>query len=123
MISIKSQIQAALVGDAALITELGGEHISHQYPDDNMPEKFIVHYELENEPLVHADEREVASKITMAIEPYSRGNVTAIALHIDRIITGIGGMRERAPDDDSDVPRNGKAMVYSFTVDSDGTIC
>lgn len=122
MVSIKSQVQAALEGDAPLVAELGGRHIFHQYPDDDTPAKFVLHYELENAPEASGDEQELASKITMAVEPYSNRNVTAIALHIDRIMTGLGGTRERAPDDDSEVPRLGKTMVYSFVVDSDGAI-
>lgn len=122
MISIKSNIQAALVGDAPLVALLGGANVYHQYPEDDTPAKFIIHYELDNDPLIRADEREEVSQITMAIEPYSDGNITDIALAIDRIITDIGGVRERAPDDDSEVPRNGKAMAYSFTVDCDGVI-
>jgi hypothetical protein len=122
MINIKPVIQAALANDSGLLAALGGEYTFHQYPPKEPPANFIIWYELDNVPDQWADEIEQTSKITIAVDPYSNGNITAIANAVDRVFVALGATRERAPDDDSETPRMSKAMAYSFIVDRDGKI-
>jgi hypothetical protein len=120
MINIKSTIQSALDADTALTALLGGQNCFHQYPPEQPPSKFVIYYEATNEPREHFSETELISNISFVFYPYATASVSDIALAIDRIMTGINGVREQAPDADGEFPRIAKEMTFKFVVDNNG---
>lgn len=120
MINIKPVIVAALERDEELLEMLGGQKVFHFDVPDNVPSPLITYAELNNDPLAFGDEKELFSKITMAIKPWTNKNksTSAIAAAVDRVITSIGGTREQAGDEDQ-LSRESKPMIYSFVVENE----
>jgi hypothetical protein len=125
MINIKPVIVSNLKANSELVALLKGDHIYRQYPAESVDfnkHSLIVYSEIGNKPLAKGDEVELVAKITMQIDVWSLSSTSDIAAIVDLVMTGIGGERVDAPDDDENAPKQCKAMVYEFVVDNEGTI-
>lgn len=125
MINIKSVIVSALKNDALLISLLEDEQrIYHTGSVQEAKLPCVTYFELDNDVLEKGDETELASKVTYQFDIWQKSgsSTSEIALAVDRIMTSLGGTRERAPDSDEEAPRECRVMVYAFIVDNEGNI-
>lgn len=98
MINIKANVVAALKGDAELVALLGGQRIYFQVAPNAAEFPRITYYEQDNRPALYGDCQELGSEIVMVVDVWSKGSTGAIAAAVDRIMAGIGFVREFAGD-------------------------
>lgn len=122
MINIKPIIVAALKNDALLISLLDDQQrIYHTGSVQEAKLPCVTYFELENEPFATGDEQELVSKVTYQLDIWQNSgkSTTEITLAVNRIMTTLGGTRERAPDSDEEAPKECRMLVYSFIVDNE----
>ncbi|WP_333595518.1 tail completion protein gp17 [Anaerospora hongkongensis] len=120
MVNIKPIVLQALRGDESIVELLSGPKVYQQEPPEKAAPPLITFVEVENEPHIYADEKEVVSRIVMGVTPWVEKNksTSAISREIDRVMHALGGKRERASDDEETVCES-KPMAYSFIVDTE----
>lgn len=97
MINIKPDVVTALKTDA-ILAGLVGDRIYFYYPPVEAAYPCISYYELDNRPALYGDNQELASEITFVIDIWAKASTTAIADAVNRIMTGLGFVREFAGD-------------------------
>lgn len=124
MINIKEIVKAALENDAALVKLLNGKHIYRQYPQQSadFSTHSLIVYSAAEEPYAFGDETELVTKVRINLDVLSLKSTTEIAQAVNRIVTGLGGVRVEATDNDQDAPKQCKSMAFEFTVDNEGNI-
>jgi len=98
VINLKPDVVAALKNDATLVGLLGGPRIYFQVAPNADEFPRITYYEQDNRPALHGDSRELGSEVTFVIDIWAKASTSAIADAVDRIMTGLGFVREFAGD-------------------------
>ena len=119
MYNAKPAVASALSTDAQIITLIPKSRMfdgtavfsnSPVYP-------YLTYEEIANTEALHADNREIASEITIRIHIWNDSNVSILAGHVDRIMKIISFGRNFAQDLD-EMLDNGKVIkhkIMSFT--------
>lgn len=98
MINIKPAVVAALKEDVDLIGLLGGPRIYFQAAPNAKEFPRITYYELDNHGSLYADDMEQASEILIVIDIWHTVKTSEIAQAVDKLMTGLGFVREFASD-------------------------
>lgn len=98
MINLKPDVVSALKNDATLTGLLGGPRIYFQVAPN--PDEFprITYYEQDNRPALYGDTQELGSEITFVVDIWAKASTTAIADAVNRVMVGLGFVREFAGD-------------------------
>lgn len=96
MLNPNPAINTALLADAALTIKLGANKIYNAFPGIEIDEPYVMFEEENNRPAFGADNIEKSSEITIAINVVAADKtmLAAILLDIDRIMVGIGYVRD-----------------------------
>lgn len=100
MIDLKPTIYSALKNDSELSTLISDRIFFMQVPTTARIEDgpCITYYEQNNLPVYFADNHEQASELIFVVDVWSKGNTTAIAQEVDRIMKSLGFVRAVAID-------------------------
>lgn len=100
MIDLKPTIYSALKNDSELSTLISDRVFFMQVPTTVKIEDgpCITYYEQNNLPVYFADNHEQASELIFVVDVWSKGNTTAIAQEVDRIMKSLGFVRAVAID-------------------------
>ncbi len=113
MINLKPDVVSALKNDAELVGLLGGPRIYFEAAPNADEFPRITYYEQDNRPALWGDDRELGSEITFIVDVWAKASTTAIASAVDRVMAGLGFVREFAGDlYEQDTQVYHKAMRY-----------
>ncbi|WAH38618.1 tail completion protein gp17 [Alicyclobacillus dauci] len=98
MIDIKPEVRNALIGDADLVSMLGGERVySIKAPNaDEYPR--ITMFDIYNMDQDFADDTVLSNEILVQIDVWDQGNYNSIVSKVDDIVHGLGLIRYYATD-------------------------
>jgi hypothetical protein len=95
MQNLKSTVLTALQTATALST-LTGFHF--QYPTDFTTLPLLSYFEVDNLPSLFADNQEIGSEIVYQIDLWGKASLSAYALAVDAVMTGMDFVRVSAQD-------------------------
>lgn len=100
MIDLKPTIYSAFKNDSELSILISDRVFFMQVPTTVKIEDgpCITYYEQNNLPVYFADNQEQASELIFVVDVWSKGNTTAIAQEVDRIMKSLGFVRAVAID-------------------------
>lgn len=98
MINLKTNVVSALKNDTTLTGLLGGPRIYFQLASNADEFPRITYYEQDNRATLYGDSQEIGSEITFVIDIWAKASTTAIADAVNRVMVGLGFVREFAGD-------------------------
>jgi hypothetical protein len=102
MLNAKVLIMSLLKGDTELLTLLGGENIFSAFPDVTPVFPSVTFYEVDNVPGLIGDDRELTSKVLVAVDVWVEDtSTTNIANRVNEILQGAGFRRTVCHDMDT----------------------
>ena len=97
MQNIKTTVLTALQ-TASAITTIVSARIYFQYPPDFATLPSVSYFELGNIGNLYADNQEIGSEIIFQIDLWGKASLSALALAVDDIMTGIDFTRRQSID-------------------------
>ena len=112
MLSIKTAVLTALQTNASLST-LNGFYFFHPPEFTNLP--VLSYFEVDNIGSLYADDKEIGSEFVYQVDLWHSASLTAYALAVDTVMTGLDFVRVSAQDlFEADSRIFHKAMRYSL---------
>ncbi|SDD27000.1 Protein of unknown function [Paenibacillus sp. UNCCL117] len=117
---VKAILHAALLGNQALVSLLGGTEIYQLVSPKSETYPRVTYFEVNNRDSFFADDTPIASDIVLQVDIWSKGSTSAIAKEVDRTMKELGYTRTSGADlYEEDTKVYHKALRYRTRIQED----